>query len=122
MNLWWIAAGLAAAFTAAVHLIFGGRDIDRPLMALAIDDRQIKYGAHLCWHLVSIELVALAAFYLWPAVTGRGTELAVAATLIAVASAVWNIVMVVRHRLGFGEFPQWTLFAVVAGLGLAGLV
>lgn len=121
MNLWWIAAGLAAAFTAAVHVIFGGRDIDRPLMALTIDDRQIKYGAHLCWHLVTIELVALAAFCLWPGVTGRGTELVVAATAIAAASAVWNIVMVVRHRLGFGEFPQWTLFAVIAGLGLAGL-
>ena len=122
MNLWWIAAGLAAAFTAAVHVIFGGRDIDRPLMALTIDDRQIKYGAHLCWHLVTIELVALAAFFLWPAVTGRGPELAVAATAIAVAAAVWNIGMVVHHRLGFAEFPQWTLFSVVAGLGLAGLV
>lgn len=121
MNVWWIAAALLAALTTVVHVVFGGRDIDRPLRALASDDRQMIWGNHLCWHLVTIELAMLTASFGWAAATGEAA-LAVMATLVCLAAAVWNLTMVVRHRLGFGEFPQWIAFLATSGLGVAGLL
>ena len=120
MNLWWTAAAAISAATVVIHVTLGGRDIARPLLALAQEDKQLKFGNYYCWHLVSIEITGLSLAFAWPAMTGRAQELAIAATMISISATGWSLAMITRFRLGFLEFPQWALFLPISLCGLAG--
>ena len=50
------------------------------------------------------------------------TALAAMWTAIAAAFALWSVALIVWKRQKALDLPQWTLFAVIASLGAAGLV
>jgi hypothetical protein len=125
MNRWLLSAGLLALFTAAVHVVAGGRGIAAPLLAstLAEVPRITLYGV---WHLVSLVLAL------------SGAALLLAARPRALAPARWMVAFIGALWLGFGlvllgiaalqpgggwwlKLPQWLLLMPVGALALAAL-
>lgn len=121
MNLWLIAASALSALTGFIHLVLGGTEIARPLLAAKGLGHVPKYTMYYCWHLVTIQIAALAAAYA-AAAWGGGRELAIAATLLAALFACWSLLMIALFRLRFMHFPQWLLFLFIAAAGIAGLL
>jgi len=117
-----VAAGVASALIALIHLFAGGREAARPLLAANGLPPVPKFTLYYCWHLVTIVIAGLAAGYLYSGAFGGGPDVAVAATIVAALFALWSVAMIARHKLHPLRFPQWILFIVVAGLGLMGLI
>ncbi len=125
MNWLLILSGLLAAVTAALHLVAGGRDIARPLLASALTE-EVKFTMYACWHLVSASLVLSALTLL---ATGIGLLGAVSGPLVLFISILWLLFGVVFLVVSLGvarprglfQFPQWVLLIPVGALGLWGL-
>lgn len=124
MTNWFVvAAGLLAGLTAFVHVIAGGKDVARPLLASAIDE-VVKLTLYACWHLVSVALF-LCAF----ALLGHGAGFYHSPQTVAFVAIMWLlfgvvflvVTLVVAKPGGLFRFPQWVLLLPVGVLGLCGL-
>ena len=122
MNLWLWASAAAAFFTLLIHLILGGREIARPLLAARGLADVPKYTMYYCWHLVSLMIFAMAAMLAHVAFWGGPVELAWAGLALAAGSMAWSFVMIAALRLRpLWHYPQGWLFALVVALALPGL-
>jgi hypothetical protein len=122
MNPFLAAAAAASLLTCLVHLVLGGREVARPLLATEGLRRIPKFTAYYCWHLVTITLSGLALAFALAARPDGSRELALFATGGAALFAVWSLGMVARFRLRPWHFPQWALFLPITALGLAGVL
>lgn len=120
MNGWFASAAALSAVTCAIHIIPGGREIARPLLASGDLAQVPKYTSYYCWHMVTITLAALAAAFGWAAADPRAGEAAIVATALSLAFAVWSLALIARFKLPPLQYPQWALFLPIAALGLAG--
>ncbi|MEL6505893.1 MAG: hypothetical protein AAFQ10_15730 [Pseudomonadota bacterium] len=119
--LWlWVAAGLSL-FTFALHSFATRHDIVQPLLEADLH-RVSKYTHYYCWHMVTITLFAMAAFYAVAAQFPSAWELAAVSTGLAMAFALWSIALVVWKRQKMFELPQWTLFIVISAAGAMGFI
>jgi hypothetical protein len=113
-------AGIIALLTAMVHIFMGTPLVHRPLLssALALDLRLLLYA---CWHLVSVMLLASAAFLL-RACTAR--RICQSRDLIMLVGVSWIGFGVVFVAIGLSfpgallRLPQWTLLLPVGVLCL----
>lgn len=122
MNNWFLSAAALSAAVCAVHVIMGGREAARPLLASTELDQVAKYTNYYCWHIVTIVIAALGAAFLVAAIDHDADELALFAVITSFLFAVWSLAMIARFRLPLLPFGQWILFLVVAAVGAAGLV
>jgi hypothetical protein len=119
-----LSAGILAAVTTLIHLIFGGKDVVRPLLASSIDD-VVKLTLYACWHLVSAALFLSSMALIW-----NGIGLYQSPETIAFVSIMWltfgsvflAITLGVARPSGIFRLPQWALLVPVGLLGLWGLV
>lgn len=125
MNWIWLLSGFLASATAALHLVAGGRDIARPLIASALNE-EVKLTMYACWHLVSVSLVMSALTLL---ATGIGLLDAASRPLVLFISVLWLLFGVVFLVISLGmarpsglfRFRQWVLLIPVGVLGIWGL-
>ena len=120
-NLWLFAASVAAGATLLIHVFAGGPSVARPLLEASDIDEVAKLTNYYCWHIVSITLAAMTAAFCYASIAPGETAMAALWTAIAAAFALWSIVLFVWKRQKALDLPQWTLFAVIAGLGGMGL-
>jgi len=119
-----LAGGVLAAATAAVHLVAGHRDIVSPLLSAPLADEP-RRTLHGCWHIVTILLVGSAVALLRlaadPGVSGA-QELGMFIAALHLASGL----LFVAEALAAGgprrllQFPQWTLLLPIGALSWAG--
>ncbi|MCA0399478.1 MAG: hypothetical protein LCH38_01525 [Proteobacteria bacterium] len=121
MNLFLSVAAVFSLAICLIHLIIGGREIIRPLLANTDLPRISKWTLYMCWHFVTITLAGMAIAYLVSALPGGERTPAVFATAAAAIYALTNIGMNIALGLRHVRHPQWMLFAPLAGLGAAGL-
>jgi nitrate reductase NapE component len=121
-NPWFATAAGLAATTCLLHVVLGGREAARPLLAAAGLGEIAKFTNYYCWHLVTIAIAALAVAFAMAARPEGSGEMATFAAMISVLFAFWSLAMIGRYRLSVWRFPQWALFAPIASLGLAGLL
>ncbi len=121
MNPFLLAAALLAATICLIHLILGGREIARRLLAAEGLHPVVKYTMYYCWHLVTITLLGMALAFLRAALPGGARALALFATLGAGLFALLCLGIIARMRLKAWQHPQWALFFPLAALGAAGL-
>ena len=121
-NLWLFAAGAVASVTTLIHVFAGGPTVAAPLLAARDIAETPKLTNYYCWHIVTITLCAMSFAFLYAALTPDETALAAMWTAIAAAFALWSVALIVWKRQKALDLPQWTLFAVIASLGAAGLV
>lgn len=121
MNWLVVLSGALAATTAAIHIIAGGKEIARPLLASGLNEA-VKLTMYACWHLVSVALVlsALALLAVGAGMVGPSR------LMVAFISVLWllfgGVFLVVSLGLarprGLFRFPQWALLFPVGILGL----
>lgn len=121
MNFWFVSAAILSTFTCTLHLLLGGREAARPLLATTDLDPVAKFTNYYCWHLVTIAIALLAAAFAFASRPGANTDLALFASVSALTFALWSICMIIRHQLSPFQFAQWALFLPIGSLGLAGL-
>ncbi len=120
VNLWWLIAAVAMAAIAALHIVGGGAELARPLLNQTVLGAAVTFNLYYTWHLVSVMLVAMALAYGLAAFSAGQRPLAAAATVLALAFAVLNIVIGLQTTLFPWQLPQWVLFAPLAAVGLLG--
>ena len=121
MNIWFLAAGVAATLVALTHVFLGGRETARPTLAVGEMASMVRYTNYYCWHLVTLSLGLVSAGFLYSAFPARPMEPAAAATLFAAVAAVLCLGINLRFSLKHAHHPQWILFLPVAAMGGAGL-
>ena len=118
----WIAAGLLAAFTAAVHVFAGTPEVMPTLRAVP---PAVGLLLLACWHLASVTLAASAAALLWSARCAARAEARVLARWVATIWLLFALVFLavaIAHWGwdGIAVLPQWVLLLPVGVLALSG--
>lgn len=119
-----LAGGLLATATAAVHLVAGQRDIVRPLLSspLAEEPRRTLHG---CWHIVTILLVGSAVALLRLAADPGAPGAHALGRFIAVLHLTSGLLFIAEALAARGprrllRLPQWTLLLPIGALSWAG--
>jgi len=107
-----------AAVIAATHLVFGGREIVRPLLRHAALPPVVTLTHYYCWHMVTITLAGLIGAYTYAALAPDGHALAVVATLLSGLFCLWGLALVLWKRQRHRDMPQWILFAMLTASGV----
>ena len=121
MNIWFLFAGALSAAVCAMHVVMGGREAARPLLASTELDQIAKYTNYYCWHLVTIIIAALAVAFFVAAINPEARDIALFAVITALTFSAWSLGMIARFRLPLLPFGQWILFVAIASVGGAGL-
>ena len=123
MSLPFLIAAALSAVWAAVHLFVGGPQVAVPLRTTRQISVTARETAYLCWHLVSVTLVLMAAFFL---AAGLGVQgglgLAMAGTALAAGFAGLGLVLPILIGSDYKQLPQGWLFLPVIALGIWGLM
>ncbi|MCJ9430700.1 hypothetical protein [Kordiimonas marina] len=117
MNSYFLTAGLFCAITGVIHSWIGGREIATPLLSVRDMHPVAKFSNYYCWHVVSIVLFAMTGCYLFAAFRPGSADLAVLATILALAFACWNLALILWKRQRIGLMPQWAMFLAISVAG-----
>ena len=120
INPWWLVTAVAMAAISAMHIVGGGAELARPLLDQKALGAPVTFNLYYAWHLVSVMLIAMALAYGAAAIWATFRSLAMAASLLALAFAILNIVIGLQTDLFPWQLPQWVLFAPVAAVGFFG--
>ena len=112
MNFFMLIGGLLALFTAAVHLIGGGREIAKPLLTNEALPEPVKLTMYACWHFVSIFLLISGVVLCAGSATAYFAEqifIAIAMMYFIMSGIFLVITLFVTENKGLFTYPQWTL-------------
>ncbi|WP_114390170.1 hypothetical protein [Notoacmeibacter marinus] len=116
-------AAILMGATFFIHLVAGGRQAVRPLLAdsgtMPLDARMTLYYA---WHVVSIWLAFATLIFFLAAFRPEFEAIAWANGVMAAAFGILAVVVTVLKRLPAAMLPQWVLFLPVAGLAIWGAI
>ena len=119
-----LAGGLLATATAAVHLVAGHRDIVRPLLASPLADEP-RRTLHGCWHIVTVLLVVSAVALLRLAADPGAPGAQALGGFIAVLHLASGALFIAAALAAPGprrllQLPQWTLLLPIGALSWVG--
>lgn len=118
MNTWYLIAAVMALLTCLTHVVLGGRELVRPLLADTTLPRVVRLTHYYCWHLVTIALALMTAGLALAAWSTAYRQLGIAATLMALLFGLLNLAYALKFRLPVRLLPQWLLFAAVSTPGI----
>ncbi|MFE9773713.1 hypothetical protein ACFYOV_18995 [Streptomyces sp. NPDC005931] len=123
MNGWLLAAGLSSAAVAAIHVVAGGRDVVRPLLAGAVPEEPRRV-LHAVWHMVTADLLLAAVALTWlglrPHPAGGPVAWLLAAHFVAYAVVFLAVSLTAGWSKPWLRLPQWLLLLPVGVLAAAG--
>jgi hypothetical protein len=122
VNGYFLLAGVASLAVFATHTFVGGRLFARPLLAADGLHRVVRLTLYYCWHLVTLMLAVMSAAFLFAGWFAQHVALAAAFTMLAAGCSAVSLAIIVHHRAPLLRMPQWAFFAVVALLGVIGLL
>ena len=120
MNTFFLVAGIWCAITWGIHTFLGGRAVAEPLLAAGDLRDTPKYTQFYCWHIVTILLAAMAGGLIYAAFAPGAEDLALLVAGLAIALAVWGLILPRAVGQSFGQMPQGWLLLPIGLLGLAG--
>lgn len=121
-SLLYAAAALACVASYAAHAFAGGALMARPFYRKASAQGINAHAFRYCWHFVSVTLIAMAAGFAALAVDPGQWLLGAFLTLTAAAGSGLSVVVAQMEKSPPLKSPPTTLFAIIALLGVAGLV
>ena len=113
-----LGGAVLSALWFGVHLTLGERDVARPLRQSTALDAVARDTAFLCWHLVSVTLALMAAFFLMGAFLADAYIWA--GVLLAAGFAAVGVILPLCISAPYARLPQGWLFVPVVALGLYG--
>lgn len=102
------------------HLIMGGKEVARPLLATDLPDAVLQI-LYLCWHFTSASIAAMAVFFAL-AIWFSAPPYAVAGTLLAVGFVVVGVAIAPLKGWHYRTIPQGWLFVPIVAMGVTGLM
>jgi hypothetical protein len=121
MNYYLSAAGAVSLIIAFIHVFAGGPSIATPMRNSPNLSPVVRQTNYYCWHLVTINLLLLAAVFLWASTTPSAWELGLIGTITASGYCLWGFFLVTSTRQSFLHMPQAFMFLPVAVLGALGM-
>ncbi|MFJ7295705.1 hypothetical protein [Streptomyces collinus] len=122
MNGWLFAAGTVAAATALIHIIAGGRDVVRPLLAGPLPAEPTR-TLHVVWHFVSADLLLSAAALIVVSLRAEPHAplvLFIAAQYFAYTAAFLVGTLTAPWTRPLLRLPQWMLLLPIGTLATIG--
>jgi len=104
-----------------MHVFGGGPSVAGPLMAAKDIETVPKLTNYYCWHGVTIVLFAMGVSWVWFLIDAAAVEVAMLATALSVAFAIWGLVLVLWKKQKSAEMPQWILFSFSSAISIAAL-
>ncbi len=121
MNIWFVSAGVISLFAMVIHVIMGGREVHVPTCNSDLKP-MIKGVWSVVWHFTTA-ILALNGLAL--IITALYPEAGEPVVLLILIQYLFLTFLFVGYSLArFGKLlalPQWTIFAVICGLGGGGL-
>jgi len=118
--LW--AASFMSIVTFAVHTFIGGPRVAAPLLANTDLPKASKWLNYYCWHITTIFTFAMSGAYAYVALRPNRPELIVFLTIVTAALSILSATVALKGNINPFRFPSTSLFAIVAILGLLGLL
>lgn len=112
MSPYWIPAAITLALI-GVHFVSGGPEVVRPLLASRELPSDVVHVLYLCWHAVTVLLMACLVAYAGAAFDAGFRPYAVAATAVVGALSVLSFAIVLWKRQSHRKMPQWIVFLVL---------
>ena len=127
MNIYWLIAGLLASIAAVAHMVVGTRETlttrISPEHTRPYQNWVQAYGA---WHLVSVDLLGLAAVLFWMAFTPLHPAHNLVSQGIIFWMGGWTVAWIVSvglsadNTLVYRKLLQWILFVIIGMLVYGG--
>jgi hypothetical protein len=117
MSPYWLPAAITLALI-GVHLLSGGPEVVRPLLASRELPPDVVHLLYLCWHAVTVLLVACLVAYAGAALDPGFRPYVVAATVVVGALSVLSLAIVYWKRQSHRKMPQWIAFLVLTLSGV----
>ena len=115
--LLWLAS-LVSLGTTAVHIVGGGAQVARPLLANDSLPEASKWLSYCCWHITTALLLVMSAGYAWAALQPTAMSVAILLTALALISSVLSVWVALKAGVNPLRLPPTTLFALIFGLGV----
>ena len=123
MNIYLASAGLLTVVTFALHTFIATSRVATPLLAADCQlSSKSRYTNYYCWHAITLTLVVQAGCFFWAAMPGKNLDLAVAATVLAIAYLLWNVALNLWLGPKRSSAPQWMFWVPISALGIIGLM
>lgn len=122
MNSAYALAAVAAGIGFAVHTVMGSKYVVAPHLTARGTTRTSRWLMFLCWHAVTLSLIAMTVAFGWAAMAGmeaRPTILGLTALNAAIAALCLYVCL--RGGLPPWRIPPMYLFPVLTILGVMGL-
>lgn len=118
--IYFLVAALVLSVLTLMHVTIGHKEVVRPLLTMGNLGPSVILPLFVCWHLLTLLMIASVAIYVSVAVTSLYKEAALSATIMFAFFALWCLVVALWKKQRHRDMPQWIVFVVVAALGLAG--
>lgn len=117
MSIGYVIAALAAGAGFFIHAFVGSRKVVQPLLVAPDLPPASRWLMFLCWHFVTLALVALAFGFGWAAAAPEGRSLGLALTGLTSAAAALTFYVCTRARFSPWKVPPFVLFSLMAVTG-----
>jgi hypothetical protein len=117
-----VVAGGTAVLGAGIHTFFGSAKVVQPFLKARDLRPAPKWLMFLCWHAVSVLLVALAVGFGWAAWSGEGRDVGLGLTVLAGLLAALTFYVARRARFNPLKLPPFVLFCLMTVGGAWGLM
>jgi hypothetical protein len=121
MNIALFIAAILSGGITLIHIVLGGKEIARPLLAAEGLRGIPKYSLYYCWHLVSLTLAGMALAFLLAALSEVYRPLGTFATAGAALFTLLCLGINGRFSRPMLAHPQWLMFLTVTLIGAYGL-
>lgn len=117
----WSAAAMSIV-TFIVHTFIGGPIVAVPLLNDNNLPKASKWLNYYCWHITTIYTLFMGFAYAYVAIYSDRPELVVFLTILNISLSSLSVVVAIKGKINPFKFPSTSLFAIVAILGLMGLL
>jgi len=117
MNGYAIAAVLAGAGV-LIHGFVGSAKVVAPLLKARDLTPPSRWLMFLCWHAVTVLLIALTLAFGWLAWGGGAVDLGLALSVLAGVLALLTLYVATRARFNPLKVPPFVLFSLMAAAGV----
>ena len=122
MNVWLALAALFSLITCGVHVFAGGPEIHNPMLQSSLHP-VVKGVWSVVWHAgTAIIFLNAAAFLIAAQNPASALVISLYPILISLAFTVLFLFYGVKRLGSVWPMPQWTAFALIAALAVAGLL
>ena len=112
MNIGFAVAAVLGAAGFVIHAVYGSTKLVRPFLKLDLNP-WIKWLFYLCFHIVSLLILSMAAVFGWAAVDYHGHPAAAVLAGVAFIAALLSLYVMIRGRLSpWRMVPFWLFFGM----------